>query len=148
MEVILKQDMPGLGDRNDVVNVKTGYGRNYLVPQGIAVVATPSAIKSHKENMKQQAKKEAKIRDEAQALATQIKGLELKIKVKTSDNGKIFGTVNNSILAETIKEQGIDLDKRRITLKEPVKVIGNYEAVVKLHKEVLTDISFEVLAAK
>ncbi len=146
MEVILKQDMPGLGDRNDIVKVKSGYGRNFLIPQGIAVVATPSAIKAHKETMKQQAKKEVKIKDEAQQLANQLKALELKLKVKTSDKGKLFGTVNNSILAEAIKEQGIELDRRRITLKEPVKNLGDYEAVVKLHKEVMTDIKFTVVS--
>ncbi len=145
MEVILKQDMPGLGDRNDIVSVKSGYGRNFLVPQGLAVVATPSAIKAHEEIMKQQARKEVKIKDEAQQLANNLKALELKIKVKASDKGKLFGAVNNSVLAEAIKEQGIELDRRRITLKDPVKAIGTYEAVVKLHKEVSTDISFEVV---
>lgn len=146
MEVILKQDMPGLGDRNDVVNVKAGYGRNFLIPQGLAVVATPSAVKVHEETMKQQAKKEVKIRDEAQELANNLKALELKLKVKTSEKGKIFGTVNNAALAEAIKEQGIELDRRRITLKDPVKAVGSYEAVVKLHKEVATDIKFEVIS--
>lgn len=145
MEVILKKDMPGLGDRNDIVKVKAGYGRNFLIPQGIAVVATPSAIKAHEEIMKQQAKKEVKIKDEAQSLANQLKALELKLKVKTSDKGKLFGTVNNATIAEAIKEQGVELDRRRITLKDPVKTIGTYEAVVKLHKEVSTDISFEVV---
>lgn len=145
MEVILKQDMPGLGDRNDIVKVKAGYGRNFLIPQGLAVVATSSAIKAHEEIMKQQAKKEVKIRDEAQELANQLKALDLKLKVKTSDKGKLFGTVNNASLADAIKEQGIELDRRRITLKDPVKAVGTYEAVVKLHKEVSTDLSFEVV---
>ncbi len=148
MEVILKQDMPGLGDRNDIVAVKSGYGRNYLIPQGIAVVATPSAIKAHKETMKQQAKKETKIKDEAQGLANQLKALELKVKVKASEKGKLFGAVNNSVLAEAIAAQGIELDRRRITLKEPVKTPGTYEAVVKLHKEVSTDLSFEVVGTE
>lgn len=148
MEVILKQDMPGLGDRNDIVKVKAGYGRNFLIPQGLAVVATSSAIKAHEEIMKQQAKKEVKIRDEAQELANKLKALELKLKVKTSDKGRLFGTVNNATLAEAIKDQGIDLDRRRITLKDPVKAVGTYEAVVKLHKEVSTDLSFEVLGAE
>lgn len=145
MEVILKQDMPGLGDRNDIVTVKAGYGRNCLIPQGIAVVATPSAIKAHEEIMKQQAKKEAKIKDEAQQLANNLKALELKLKIKASENGKLFGAVNNSVLAEAIKEHGIELDRRRITLKDPVKTLGTYEAVVKLHKEVSADLSFEVV---
>ncbi|PVX52289.1 LSU ribosomal protein L9P [Balneicella halophila] len=145
MEVILKKDMPGLGDRNDIVTIKPGYGHNYLIPQGIAVVATPSAIKAHEETMKQQAKKEVKIRDEAQELANKLKGLELKVKVKTSDKGKLFGTVNNATIADAIKEHGVELDRRRITLKDPVKTVGTYEAVVKLHKEVSTDISFEVV---
>lgn len=148
MEVILKKDMPGLGDRNDIVTVRPGYGHNFLIPQGIAVVATSSAVKAHEETMKQQAKKEIKIRDEAQQLANNLKALELKLKVKTSDSGKLFGTVNNATLSEAIKEQGIEIDRRRITLKDPVKNIGTYEAVVKLHKEVSTDISFEVVGEK
>lgn len=148
MEVILKKDMPGLGDRNDIVTVRPGYGHNFLIPQGIAVVATSSVVKAHEETMKQQAKKEIKIRDEAQQLANNLKALELKLKVKTSDSGKLFGTVNNATLSEAIKEQGIEIDRRRITLKDPVKNIGTYEAVVKLHKEVSTDISFEVVGEK
>lgn len=148
MDVILKQDMPGLGDRNDIVKVKSGYGRNFLIPQGLAVVATASSIKAHEEIMKQQAKKEQKIKDEAQNLANQLKALELKLKVKTSDKGKLFGTVNNATLADAIKSEGIELDRRRITLKDPVKAVGTYEATVKLHKEVSTDISFEVVGKK
>ncbi len=145
MEVILKQDMPGLGDRNDIVKVKSGYGRNYLIPRKIATLATPASIKIHQENMKQQANKEARIKDDAQALATKIKGLDLVLKVKTSDNGKIFGSVNNIMLAEAIKEAGFDVDRRRITLKDPVRELGEFEATVKLHKEVLSDIQFKVV---
>lgn len=145
MEVILKQDMPGLGDRNDIVDVKPGYGRNYLLPRGLATLATDSAVKAHKENMKQQARKEVKIKDEAQELATQLKALELKVKVKISDKGKLFGAVNNATLAEVIKEQGIELDRRRITLTEPVKGAGEYIANVKLHKEVITEVTFVVV---
>lgn len=145
MEVILKQDMPGLGDRNDIIDVKPGYGRNYLLPKGLATLATDSAVKAHKEIMKQQAKKEVKIKDEAQQLATQLKALDIKVKVKVSDKGKLFGAVNNATLAEVIKEQGIVLDRRRITLTEPVKAVGEYVANVKLHKEVVAEVTFNVV---
>lgn len=145
MEVILKQDMPGLGDRNDIIDVKPGYGRNYLLPKGLATLATDSAVKAHKEIMKQQAKKEVKIKDEAQQLATQLKTLDIKVKVKVSDKGKLFGAVNNATLAEVIKEQGIVLDRRRITLTEPVKAVGEYVANIKLHKEVVAEVTFNVV---
>lgn len=145
MEVILKQDMPGLGDRNDIIDVKPGYGRNYLLPKGLATLATDSAVKAHKEIMKQQAKKEVKIKDEAQQLATQLKALDIKVKVKVSDKGKLFGAVNNATLAEVIKEQGIVLDRRRITLTEPVKAVGEYVANIKLHKEVVAEVTFNVV---
>lgn len=145
MEVILKQDMPGLGDRNDIIDVKPGYGRNYLLPKGLATLATDSAVKAHKEIMKQQAKKEVKIKDEAQQLATQLKALDIKVKVKVSDKGKLFGAVNNATLAEVIKEQGIMLDRRRITLTEPVKAVGEYVANIKLHKEVVAEVTFNVV---
>ena len=146
MEIILLQDVHKLGQKDDLVNVKDGYGRNYLIPRGFAIAATPSAKKMHAENQKQRAHKEEKIRTEAQELAAKMSGLSITVGAKTSTSGKIFGSVNTIQIAESLKEKGFDIDRRNITLPEDqIKEIGNYKAVVKLHREVKVEIDFEIV---
>lgn len=147
MEIILKQDVQNLGSKDDIVTVKDGYGRNYLIPQGMAIIATESARKVMEENIRQRAHKEAKLKDEAEKLAEQLKGISVTIGAKTSTSGKIFGSVNNIQLAEKIEEGGIKIDRKHITLaKEGVKEVGKHTAKIKLHREVIVDFDFEVVS--
>lgn len=147
MEVILKQDVNGLGSKDDIVSVKNGYGRNYLIPQGMAIVATESSKKVLAENIRQRAHKEAKLKEEAQNLADKIKALSVSIGAKTSTTGKIFGSVNNIQLAEAIAAQGIEIDRRQITIpKEGIKEVGKHTAKIKLHREVVIDFEFDVVS--
>ncbi len=147
MEVILKDDLANLGHKNEVVKVKAGYGRNYLIPQGLAVLATPSAIKVHEENMRQRAHKEEKIKNDALELAQKMEGLSLTIGAKTSTTGKIFGSVNTVQIAEAIEKAGFTVERKNISIKEDqVKEIGKYVATVKLHREVKVEVNFEVVA--
>lgn len=147
MEVILKQDIPSLGFKDDVVNVKPGYALNYLMPNGIATAATPSALKAHKEILKQRAHKEEKIKEQARELAEKLKDVSLSIGAKTSTKGKIFGSVNALQISEALKEKGFDIDRKKITFKEDlIKEVGTYHATVILHKEVKVDIPFEIIA--
>jgi large subunit ribosomal protein L9 len=146
MEIILKEDIPSLGHRNDIVTVKDGYGRNYLIPKGLAIQATPLNRKIHEETQKQRAHKEAKIKEEAEALASKLEGLSLTIGAKTSSKGKIFGSVNNIQIAEALEKKGFEVDRKNITLPEDqVKNIGNYKATIKLHRDVSVEIDFEVV---
>ena len=137
MQVILKEDILNLGYKDDVVTVKSGYGRNYLIPQGKAVIATPSALKMLAENMKQRAHKLEKIK---------LEGVSLTIGAKTSSTGKIFGSVNNIQIAEALEKAGYEVDRKVIFIKESVKEVGAYKAILKLHKEVSVEIPFEVVA--
>ena len=147
MKVILKQDHDKLGQKNDIVSVKTGYARNYLIPQGFAVQATGSAVKVHNENLKQRAHKEEKIRHEAEKIAEKLGLVKLVIGAKVSSAGKIFGSVNTIQIAEALKEKGFEIERKNIILgEEAVKEVGNYKAVVKLHRDVKVDVSFEVKA--
>ncbi len=147
MEVILKEDVPNLGQKDDIVDVKKGFGRNYLIPKGYAEIATKSAKKVHAENLKQRAHKEAKQKEEALEIAEKIKAKKIKIGAKTSSTGKIFGSVNNIQLAEAIAKKGFDIDRKKISIREePVKEVGTYTAVIKLHKEVVVELPFEVVA--
>jgi large subunit ribosomal protein L9 len=147
MQIILKQDVQRLGSKDDIVNVKDGYGRNYLIPQGMAIVATESAKKVLAENIRQRAHKEAKLKAEAQLLAEKIKALKVTIGAKTSSTGKIFGSVNNIQLAEAIAAQGIEIDRRQITIpKDVVKEVGSYSAKIKLHREIVIEFPFEVVS--
>ncbi|HNW49524.1 MAG TPA: 50S ribosomal protein L9 [Prolixibacteraceae bacterium] len=147
MEVILKQDVHGLGSKDDIVSVKNGYGRNYLIPQGMAVVATESSKKVLAENIRQRAHKEAKLKEEALKLAEKIKALSVSIGAKTSTTGKIFGSVNNIQLAEAIAAQGIEIDRRQITIpKDGIKEVGKHTAKIKLHREVVIDFEFDVVS--
>ncbi len=147
MEVILLQDINNLGSKDDIVKVKDGYGRNYLIPQKMAIVANDSAKKILAENTKQRAHKEAKLKEEALALAAQLEGKSVTIGAKTSSAGKIFGSVNTIQLAEAITKLGFDIDRKQINLAgDSVKEIGSYTAKIKLHKEVIVDFNFEVVS--
>ena len=146
MEVILKEDVPNLGYKDDIVNVKRGYGRNYLIPQGKAYIATESAKKVLAENLKHRAHKFEKIKNEAQELAGKLEGVSLTIGAKTSSTGTIFGSVTNIQIADALKEKGFDIDRKLIVIKDSVKEVGAYKATVKLHKEVSVEIPFEVVS--
>ena len=146
MEIILLEDVQNLGYKDDVVSVKNGYGRNFLIPQGKAILATPSAKKVLAENLKQRAHKLAKIKADAEELAAKINGISLTIGAKTSATGTIFGSVNNIQLAEALAKQGFEIDRKTIVINDNVKELGTYKAIVKLHKEVSAEINFEVVA--
>ena len=148
MEIILTQDVKNLGYKNDIVNVKPGYARNFLIPQGMAILATESARKVLAENMRQQAYKQEKIKKEAQELAAVLEGLSLRIPAKAAQTGKIYGSVNNVQIANAIKEaKGIEIDRKQILVDDDtIKEVGNYKAKVRLHKDVTVEISFEVFA--
>lgn len=147
MELILKQDVENLGFKDDVVTVKNGYGRNFLIPQGQAALATPSAKKVLAENLKQRAFKEAKLVEDANKLAETIKGLEIKITSKVGSGDKLFGSVNNINVAEAIAKAGTEIDKKYIkVIGGSVKRLGKYNASVRLHRDVVAEITFEVVA--
>ena len=146
MKLILIEDVPNLGYKDDVIEVKSGYGRNYLIPQGKAVIATPSALKILAENQRQRAHKLAKIKADAEAVAATLEGVALTIGAKTSSTGTIFGSVNNKQIAEALEKAGHNIDRKLIFIKEAVKEVGNYTATVRLHKEVAVEIPFEVVA--
>ena len=147
MEIILLQDVNKLGQKDDLVKVKPGYGRNYLIPKGYAIAATSSAKKMHAENLKQRAHKEEKIKAEAQELAAKMSGIKVVVGAKTSTSGKIFGSVNTIQIAEALKEKGFDIDRKSITLPDDqIKEIGSYKAIVKLHREVKVEIAFDIIA--
>ena len=145
MEIIVLTDIANLGHKDDIVDVKQGYGRNYLIPQGYAILATPSARKVVAENLRQRAHKEAKLKAEAEAIAAQLAEVKLTIGAKTSSTGKIFGSVNSIMISESLKEKGFDIDRKKIMLKD-VKEIGTYTALIKLHREVKVDVEFEVVS--
>jgi len=147
MELILKQDVENLGFKDDVVTVKNGYGRNYLIPHGYAMLATTSAKKVLAENLKQRAFKEAKLIEDANVIAETIKGLEIKIPSKVGSGDKLFGSVNNINLAEAIAKSGTEIDKKFIkVVGGSVKRLCKYNASVRLHREVVADITFEVVS--
>ena len=147
MELILKQDVENLGFKDDVVTVKNGYGRNYLIPHGYAMLATSSAKKVLAENLKQRAYKEAKLIEDANVIAETIKGLDIKIASKVGSGDKLFGSVNNINLAYAIAKSGTTIDKKFIkVVGGSVKRLGKYQATVRLHREVVADITFEVVS--
>ncbi len=146
MEVILKQDVKHLGEKDDIVVVKPGFGRNYLIPQGFAVMATPSAKKVLAENIKQAQFKQEKIKKDATELAGKLESVKLSIGAKAGESGKIFGKVNSIQIADALKAQGYDVDRRRITFETEPKQLGEYIANLNLHKEVKVQIPFEVIA--
>ncbi len=146
MKIILKEDVANLGYKDDVVEVKNGYGRNYLIPQGKAILATPSALKVLAENLRQRAHKIAKSKADAEAVAETIKDVALTIPMKVSETGTIFGSVGNIQVAEALEALGHKIDRKLISVKEQVKQVGKYMATVRLHKEVAVEIPFEVVA--
>ena len=145
MELILKEDVVNLGYKNDIVTVKSGYGRNYLIPTGKAVIASPAAKKMLAEELKQRAHKLEKIKY-AEAVAESLKDVSLKIATKVSATGVIYGSVGNIQIAEELAKLGHNIDRKIIVVKDTVKEVGQYKAVVKLHKEVSVEIPFEVVA--
>ncbi len=147
MEIILKQDVANLGSKDEIVKVKNGYARNYLIPNGLAITASASAKKVLAENIKQRAHKEAKIKADAEVIAKKLEGVKLTIGAKTSSTGKIFGSVNTIQIAEALAAKGFDIDRKVISIQdEQIKEVGNYSADIKLHKEVKVKIDFEVIA--
>lgn len=145
MEIILKEDVIGLGYKNDIVNVKSGYGRNYLIPFGKGVIASDSAKKQLTEELKQKAVKLAKIKAEAEALAEKLNAVSLTISAKVSNAGVIYGSVGSMQIAAELQKLGFDIDRKIINVKD-VKATGEYVAVVKLHKEVTAQVPFAVVA--
>lgn len=146
MDIILKQDVKNLGEKDDIVTVKPGYGRNFLIPQGVAMLATPSARKVLAENLKQAQFKQDKIRKDADELATQLADVKLTIGAKAGESGKIFGAINTIQVADALKKQGFEVDRRRITFDQDPKFVGEYTANLNLHKEVKVKVPFEVVA--
>ncbi len=147
MEIILKQDVVNLGHKDDIVKVKNGYANNYLIPQGYAILATVSAKKMHTENMKQRAHKEAKIREEATALAAKLEGKQIKLTTKISSAGKIFGSINNIQVAEALAAEGFEIDRRNITIADAdnIKEVGVYDVSIKCYKEIKANIKIEIV---
>lgn len=147
MDIILLQDVTNLGSKDDKVVVKSGYGRNYLIPQKMGIIATPSAMKVLAENQKQRAHKEAKLKEEALKMAEVLKTISITIGAKTSTTGKIFGSVNSIQVAEALKEKGFEIDRKQIMIKEDaIKEVGKHVAKVKFHREVVVEFEFEVVA--
>ena len=146
MEVILRTDIKGLGYKNDTVNVKPGYGRNYLIPQGFAIIASASNKKMVAENINQAAHKAEKIKNDAEALAAAIGETALEIKAKVGDSGKIFGAVTTLQISDALKALGHEVDRKKISFKGEVKFVGDYEVEIDLHKEVKKDVKFSVVA--
>jgi len=146
MEVLLKKNVDNLGDKDEIVSVKDGYGRNFLIPQKMAVIATESVKKMHAETMRQRSHKLAKIKEEAQAVAAKLAEASIKVGAKVGENGKIFGSVTNVQLADALNSAGFEVERRKIKLLgSAIKAAGSYEAEVKLHKEITVKVDFEVV---
>lgn len=146
MEIILKTDIAGLGYKNDVVKVKPGYGRNYLIPQGFATMATSSNLKILAENIKQAAHKVEKIRQDAENLAASIGEIVLEIPAKTGESGKIFGRVTSTQIAEILTQKGFEIDKKKISFNTEIKMVGEYSVVLDLHKDVKHTIGIKIVS--
>tara|TARA_B100000929_G_scaffold262646_1_gene228113 strand:+ start:309 stop:761 length:453 start_codon:yes stop_codon:yes gene_type:complete len=149
MELILKNDVPNLGFKDDIVSVKNGYGRNFLIPQGLAVLATSSSKKILAENIKQKEFKEKKLIDEAKKIAKKLDKLEIKIAAKSGKAGKLFGSISNANLNNELTNLGFEFDKKIIkVLGGSIKRLGNYTATIRLHRDVINEISFEVIKSQ
>lgn len=146
MEVILKQDVQGLGYKNDIVKVRPGYGNNYLIPNGLALVATESNKRLVNENIRQAAHKAAKVKQDAEALAAKVGDLTIEIRTKAGESGKIFGAVTALQISDALKAKGFEIDRKKVILKESPKQLGTYTAVLDLHKEVKHEVSVKVVA--
>lgn len=145
MNVILKDDIKGLGYKNDIVAVKAGYGRNYLIPQGLAVIASSSNLKMAQENVRQASHKAEKLKNDAEAVAAKMGELSLEIPAKAGESGKIFGAVTTLQVAEALKEKGFDIDRRKISFNQDIKNLGDYTAEIDLHKDVKHEIAIKVV---
>lgn len=146
MEIILKKNVDNLGYTNDLVTVKPGYGRNFLIPQGYAILATASAKKAHAEIMKQKSHKESKMLAEAEEFGKKLESITVTIVTKAGEKGKIFGSVNTIQLSEALKAEGLDIDRKSLKIKdEPIRETGSYEAIANLHKDVQATVKFEVV---
>jgi len=146
MEIILKEDVTNLGYKGDILNVKSGYGRNFLIPTKKAILATSSAKKMLAEDLKQRAHKLERIKNESLELAEKLKGITITVGAKTSTTGKIFGAVGPIQIADAFEKAGYTVDRKVIVLKDAVKEVGSYTATLKLHKEVTVEVAFEVVA--
>lgn len=146
MKLILKENVADLGYKDDVVEVKDGYGRNYLIPQGKAIIATSASLKQLAEDQKQRAHKIAKIKADAEAAAAALEGVALVIGAKTSATGTVFGSVNAVQIADALAKLGHEVDRKIISIKEPVKEVGQYTATIRFHKEVAVELPFEVVS--
>jgi len=145
MDILLKKDVDTLGGKDEIITVKNGYGRNYLIPKGLAILATDSIKKMHAETLKQRAHKEVKLKDEAEKLAKSIKSSKLKVAAKVGEKGKIFGSVTNVQLTDTLKSLGFNIDRKNIKILTPnIKAIGKYSADIKIHKDITVNVEFEV----
>lgn len=146
MDVILKENIENLGYKDDLVTVKPGYGRNYLIPQGKAALATASVKKMHEETLRQRSHKEAKVKAEAEKLAAKLRDMSIKVGAKVGETGKIFGSVNTIQLAEGLKNLGVEVDRKNISIVgDDIKQVGTYEATIKLHRDISETIKFEVV---
>jgi large subunit ribosomal protein L9 len=145
MEVILKQDVAGLGYKNDIVKVKAGYGNNYLIPNGFALIANDSNKRLVNENVRQAAHKAAKVKQDAEALAAKVGDLTVELKTKAGESGKIFGAVTALQISDALKAKGFDIDRKKVVLKESPKQLGTYNAILDLHKEVKHEITVKVV---
>ena len=149
MEIILKKDVEGVGFKDDIVTVKNGFGRNFLIPNGSAILATPSAKKVLAENIKQQVVKDKKVIDDATKLAKKINSLQIKVKAKVGEGVKLFGSVNNINVQKELAESGVEIDKKAIMISgNNIKQVGKYIAKIRLHREVIFDFPFEVVPEK
>ena len=149
MEIILKIDVEGVGFKDDIINVKNGFGRNFLIPNGSAILATPSAKKILAENIKQQVVKDKKVIDDANKLEKKISGLDIRIKAKVGEGVKLVGSVNNINVQKELAENGVDVDKKSIIISgNNIKQLGKYSAKIRLHREEIFDFPFEVVAEK
>ncbi|MDE5890398.1 MAG: 50S ribosomal protein L9 [Bacteroidales bacterium] len=146
MEIILKKDVANVGYADEIVEVKTGYAVNYLIPQGFAILATASAKKVHAENLRQRAHKEAKFRTDAEALAAKLAATPVKVAVKVSESGKIYGSVTTAQIAEALAAAGVEVDKKDITFSADAKALGSYEATVKCYKDIKGKVTVEIVA--
>ncbi len=145
MEIILKEDVKGVGYKNDIVSVRPGYGRNYLIPQGLAIIANNSNKKLIEENVRQAAHKASKIKQDAEALAKSIGELTVTISTKAGESGKIFGAVTALQIADALKDKGFDVDRKKIVIKDAIKNLGEYTVLIDLHKEVKHSINVNVI---
>lgn len=147
MEIILKKNVDKLGYEGEIVKVKPGYGRNFLIPQGYGTLATVSAKKAHEEIVRQKSHKENQIKEEAEAIAAKLEGLTVKVTAKVGENDKIFGSITTIALSDALKAEGVEVDRKSLKIiNEPIKELGTYDASANLHKEVNQDFKFEVVA--